>query len=470
MAVVWTRANRIVQGDSFHYLSYAKEYSSAWPDQFGTSWPHGYPFIASFFTELGLSAYWSLMVVSVLSLFTLALLTTTLVPAKIRNHWSVSALFLGLGAMPIAARMLAIPASEYLFSALVISFIFLLRYWPRPWAIWGTGFLVFSAFCVRYAGIFMLGVMGLYGLWTIYTGRRRNVVFHTAGSVFVTGAFTGLLILMNVLQTGHMSGAARPSGGGVSLLPKHALDLGWGFIGALSSKQILTGIVGGVDTILGATVGILALGGVFSICVLAFLRETSTHYGRPAALVIGCYLLCMIVLRSISQFQPLYHARFVVPVLFPLGALLIGQVRGRLRTVAGVLAIAVFAVGVFAAGRGMTREGYGDLTTARGVLGDTLSPGDTVLVNHWAQSLSAYYPNAFHYEWRKEPPNFSVALSEAQSYDYAVYAAQPEGRYKVKGYRPLPKPYHDLCTRADTLEDLDIVQRDSTVCVLTSQK
>jgi len=466
LSLVWFRGGRLVVGDAFHYVEQTKHLASSWPQQFGGKWPLGYPLFASLLTEVGLTAYWALLAVSVLGLCITSFLTATLVSESALFHWSATALFVGLGASSMVPRLLAVPMSEWLFSALVVGVIYLLHHWPRRWAIWTTGPLVVGAFCVRYVGLFLLGVMGLYALWTLYADRRKEVIVHALASCFVAGGFIALLILINIYQTGHMSGATRPSGGGGWALPTHAVHLGWGFIGVVSSKKIFTEIVGGEESLLGIAGGVLVLGLVFAICYRAFVEEKRSQFDRPAALVIGCYLVCLVLLRSISQFQPLYHPRFVIPVLFPFAGLLINQAGNRYRSVVGVLSIGVVLVGMIAAGRGISKVARGDLSTARSVPDSTLTAGDTVRVNHWAQSLSGYYENTFQYEWRREPPSFEVALSEAHSADYAVYAAQRKGRYRVKGYRELAEPYQRLCARADSIEGIELLERDETACVI----
>ncbi len=468
LAIVWTRAERLVGHDAFYYLKYAKRYTEAWPDQFATHWPHGYPLAASFIAEVGLSAYWGLTIISVLSVAVTAWLTTFLIPARRRAHWSTTALFAGIGAAPVAPLLLTTPLTDWLFAALVACVIVLIRYWPSPWALWGTAFGVVSAFCVRYAGILLLGVTGLYGLWVLYSTEKHRTRLHTTLSVLVTGGVIVALMGLNLYQTGHLSGAARSSGGGLASFPIHAAHLGWAFIGGLSSPNV-AGIVGGVESPVGIVTGYAVLGIVLLLCVHAFLRERRVQSLRPAALVVGSYLICMIILRSISSFNDLSQPRFILPVLFPTSALLISQAWGKFKSVVGVIAIGIMAVGLFAAGHGISKETHGNIETAQRALDAELAPGDTVLVNGRARRLSAYFGNAFR--WRRASSFNGVrdALAEVRSADYAVFGAQRVGRFGEGGYRELSRPYRAVCERADSFEGIERVVMDETVCVIRTK-
>lgn len=468
LAVVWTRAERLVGHDGFYYLKYAKQYTESWPEQFGTHWPHGYPFVASFFAEIGLSAYWGLITISVLSIVVTAWLTTFLIPTQIRSHWSTTALFAGFGAAPVAPLLLKTPLTDWLFTALVAGAIVLLRYWPRPWALWGSAFAVVSAFCVRYAGIFLLGVIGLYGLWVLYSTEKRRTHLHTTLSILMAGGVIVALMGLNLYQTGHVGGAPRSSGGGVAALPIHAAHLGWAFIGGLSSPNV-AGVVGGVESPVGIAIGYAVLGFVLALCVRAFLREQYVQLLRPAALVVGSYLVCIIILRSISSFNDLSQPRFILPVLLPAGALVISQARGKFKSAVGVLAIGVVVVGLFAAGRGISKEVYGNVDTAQRALSGELAPEDTILVNGRALRLSAYFENTFRWRRASSLDGLDEALGEVQAVDYAVFAAQREGRFGEGGYQELSRPYRTICLRADSLESIERVVMDETVCVIRTK-
>jgi len=468
LAVVWTRANRIIGHDAFYYLKFAKQYTEKWPGQFGNHWPQGYPLIGSFFSEIGFSAYWGLMIVSVLSVVVTAWLTTMLIPARSRRHWSTTALFTGMGAAPVVPLLLKAPLSDWVFTALTVCVIVLLRYWPRPWALWGSAFAAVSAFCVRYAGIFLLGVIGLYGLWVLYSNRKRRTRVHTILSVLSAGGVILALIGLNVYQTGYASGAPRSPGGGFASVPIHAAHLGWAFIGGLSSPNVAE-IIGGVESSGGLAVGYLLLGTVLLLCIRAFVKERHVQSLRPAALVVGSYLVSMIIFRSMSSFNDLSQPRFILPVLFPAGALVISQARGKLKSAVGVLAIGVLVAGLFAAGRGISKEIYGNVDTARRALSGELAPEDTVLVNGSALRLSAYFENKFRWRRASSLGGLVEALSEVRAVDYAVFASQREGRFGEGGYQKLSLPYRTVCLRADSLESIERVVMDETVCVIRTK-
>jgi hypothetical protein len=465
LAIAWTRAERLVGHDGFFYVKFAKRYTEVWPEQFGNHWPQGYPLVASFFAEIGLSAYWGLITISVLSVVVTAWLTTFLIPTKIQAHWSTTSLFAGLGAAPVAPLVLTTPLADWLFTALVVCVIVLIRYWPRPWALWGSAFGVVSAFCVRYAGIFLLGVIGLYGLWVLYSTEKRRTRLHTTLSVLVAGGVIIALMGLNLSQTGHVGGAARYSGGGLAAFPIHAAHIGWAFIGGLSSPNV-AGIIGGVESPVGLTIGYAVLGIALLLCVRIFLQERQVQMLRPAALVVGSYLICMIVFRSMSSFNDLSQPRFILPVLFPTGAIVISQARGKFKSVVGVLAIGVLAIGLFAAGRGISKETYGNIDKARRVLDGSLAPGDTVLVNGRALRLSAYFENTFRWRGVSAFDSLNEALGEVWAVDYAVFAAQRKGRFGKGGYQELLRPYRTICAKADSLERIERVTMDKTVCIV----
>jgi hypothetical protein len=441
----------------------------AWPERFGGHWPHGYPLVASFFTEIGLSYYSGLITISVLSVVVTAWLTTFLIPTQIRSHWSTTALFAGLGAAPVAPLVLTTPLTDWLFTALVACVVVLIRYWPSPWALWGSTFGVVSAFCIRYAGIFLLGVIGLYGLWILYSTERRRTRLHTTLSVLVAGGVIVALMGLNLYQTGHVGGASRSSGGGIAAFPIHAAHLGWAFIGGLSSPNV-AGIIGGVESPIGIIIGYTVLGFALFLCVRTFFRERYVQMLRPAALVVGSYLVSMIVFRSMSSFNDLSQPRFILPALFPIGAIVISQARGKLKSAVGVLAIGVVVVGLFAAGRGISKEVYGNVDTARHVLSDELASQDTVLVNGRALRLSAYFENTFRWRRASSLDGLDEALGEVRTVDFAVFAAQREGRFGEGGYQELSRLYRTVCARADSLERIERIVMDETVCVVRTKQ
>ena len=472
-AIVWTRGTRIIPHDPFRYLQYTKNYMDSWPTQVGTQWPHGYPFLASFLTEVGLSAYWGMMSVLVISLFLTYFISFKILHQNINVSQVKTIPLVGLSVSPIAFVHLARPQVEWLFSAFVIGTLFLLINWSNKWAIWGTCILVIFSFYVRYAGIFLIPVIGLYWLIRVYEERNFENKVHAFIAIMLSGLVILTLIGLNLYQTGHMSGKSRPPGGGIIESPFHAADLGWSFIGIASpprsGMQRVAEFLGGFESLLGLTVGWTILGIVLLLCARAFVKSKYSQVLKPAALLVSVYLVCMVAFRSMAGFVDLNAPRFILPILFPLSLITISQFeKGYYKTLL-LVSIVIGICGTLVLGRGLSMEVYGNITNSREVLGDRLTPNDTIVVNEKARPLATYYEN--HFRWRtawrfEEPSTASEVLRRLDGTDYAVFASRPKGRFKVKGYDPLDNPYRTICSNPEKYKVIEKLFFDETVCVL----
>jgi len=385
LATIATRGQRILGHDSFYYLENAKAFSKALPDHLGGCFPAGYPFLASLGIRAGMSPWVSLVGISLLSFALCACCVVTLVHR--RNSFLWAAIVLALASIPAVYRYSLGVMSEMLFSSLVLMVgLFMARPDKRGSIILSVIFAI-AAFCVRYAGGFLLAVLFAWVLVQRGDGLTRwsglaPVLSLLIGAVVVVG-----LVYSNVAKTGYISGC--PRGGGMSGLGsvfEHASNLGVSPIGLFSDGAVR--LMVGVKS-LKTAIGLGFLGLVVLTCTISYLRKSS-NYSRPLALVIVGYLVSLIVYRSVAHFDNLSSGRFFIPVVFPLTIVIFELVALRWRKLMGFGTLLVITVGIYQAARGVSAETYGDVRSAVDILKRTTSQADTVLVNGAAASLAAY--------------------------------------------------------------------------------
>lgn len=377
------RSGRLLTFDGYHYCEFTKQFTSEWPDRFGNHWPFGYMLLGSLLGRLGLPAFESLCVVSFLALAALLGLALKVAPPR---RVSDQLLLLALACAPIVGVQLLGNLTELPFGAVLLGLIVSFGYWPRRSALWCSALLVVSALSIRYAGILTLS---LFAGWIVVMHRslRESKALGTAVAAFFSSAAVILLLLgLNILKSGHASGAERGVPLGFSALPAQFVDLGWSAPGAL--------LAGGLrdrcnpETTLGSFLGGLLFLAMVLLCVCAWFKPQSA-YTRPLAWVTLGYLFGMGALRCIGNFDALFAARTFLPVLFPLGLLFREQAAQKQMAVFGCSAILLLG-GITAAARGVSREIAGDVRAAIAPLQARLGPADRIAINDHAFSLAAY--------------------------------------------------------------------------------
>ncbi|MEX0822532.1 MAG: hypothetical protein WD021_10330 [Rhodothermales bacterium] len=417
LAWIWYRSQRVLGLDAYYYVEYTKELAQAWPTVFGSNWPRGYPMLAAFLTKLGISPFMALVLISTASVAAMAVAAVNLLPRDLRSSWTAFAVLCALCSVPAVPLLVGMPMSELAFAALLLLSVYFVRHWPARWAVWLTLFLGFSAFCIRYAGIFMFGLIALFFVLHFDELRRRKALAFSGGWYTFFVGLTGFLLWSNIQATGHISGADRGFGGGLAVIPEQIAHLGWSAIGAVSSTQI-DEMIGGVASLPGLAIGWAVMGLIAAICVRAAWSPRE-KMARPLALLVLSYLGAFVMMRALRYFPDINEPRYFVPVLFPLGVVVLLETRLQARRLLAAGAVAAMLLGASLSLRGVSEETYGDVSFARASLDGAIEPGDVVEVNAAALSLAAYYPNAF--QWTRCGAFTGTA-------DFVVVAGRRTGR------------------------------------------
>ena len=422
------RTGRRLGFDSYYYCELAKTYAIAWPHAFGNQWPCGYPLLGGLLGRLGLSAYPALTLVSLTALAALTAIAAGLAPSKF--------LVCALAAMPIIGVQIFGAATELPFAAALLGLAAALAAWPKPPAIWAAAGLAVLALSLRYAGVIAFGVVGIWLVSNIRTlrasGRLVHAILAAASAVLVAAGF----LLWNLLVLGHLSGADRGAqeGLGWHALPGHLADLGW----SLPSALMLGGLRDRIDAgwlVHGIGWGISFSGAIF--CGWALLRPRH-RWVRSCALVAFTYGIGMAILRSIGSFDALYNARTFLPMIFPLGLVLAGQLCSRLSWVVPGVAGILLASGIASAGRGLSQQIGGDVKPAISILRGRLHRDDIVQVNDLALSLTAFIPQRTDRVW-------SEYWRQDRLERFLVVAARPVDRSGTPS--PVEPAWLNLCDR-----------------------
>jgi hypothetical protein len=381
LAALTYRAGRLLTFDGYHYVELAKQFTSVWPDRFGNHWPFGYPLMGALLARIGFPAYEALGLLSVASLIgLLACSARILGQHPLRLPWMVS-----LAAAPVLAVQLFGVLTELPLAAILIALAACLGHWPARTAIWSAAGCAVAALGIRYAGIIAFPA---FALWLVVrrhdlqaAGQQRTAIAAGLAAVAVAAFLLGL----NVVQSGHLSGASRTGAGGLAMLPREFVDFGWSIPSALFAGGLRERLGPGVP---GLMVGGVVFAALTALCAWAWLRP-KTRFSRPLALVVFGYASGMAVLHCVGSFDPLYNARTFLPILFPCGLLVAECLADRrlwLALAAGILV----AAGTASAARGLSREVGGDVRAAVAPVRARLAAGDVVAINDHAFSLSAY--------------------------------------------------------------------------------
>ena len=391
LSLLLFRHGRLLTFDAYHYCELAKQFAETWPDRFGNHWPFGYPVAGSLLVRVGVPGYFALVSVSLASLYFLNLLTARLLKDHPDRVWIV----LGIAMTPIIGIELFGVLTELPFALALMGLVVSLAEWPSRRALWASAAWAVAALSIRYAGVIALAALATWLLAQYRplraAGRWWEAFFATATAGLVSGG----LLFLNVVKSGHASGAGRGNPAGLGTLPAEIVNFAWSVPSAL--------IAGGVRDHFaltawsGEVIGWLIFFALTALCVLAWFKPCS-RASRPLALVALGYCLGMCVLHCVGDFDGLYNARTFLPALAPLAVLLAERFTQRRRATLLLCAILTGA-GMVSAFRGISLEIGGNVQPAVNVLREHLNPADRIAINNQAFAISAFLSQCTRRTW-----------------------------------------------------------------------
>ncbi len=428
LSLVAARGGRLLTFDGYHYCELAKQFTREWPDRFGNHWPFGWPLAGASFARLGLSAYPVMVFLEWISLGALLVLVSQI----LAPHASKVLVLCALAVAPILAIEIGSVLTELPFAAVTLGMLVCLGHWPSSGAIWGAALLAVAALSIRYAGILSLPTLIV---WCAIRWRQLGQTEHRWTAALATcaaGVSMALLLALNLIKSGHLSGAARGEGRGLSALPGQLLDLAWSAPSALLADGLRNHFE--PSSPIGRSVGGLLIAAMFALAGWAWVRPRSA-FSRPLALGVTGYLLGMGVLSCIGEFDALHNGRTFLPVLAPL--LILAAECARPVALAVGCCVLVVAGGV-AAWRGISRGIAGDVRPAVGPIKTRVAPADLLAINDDAFSLAAYFEQPTR---RTRPEELRLSPPEK----FLVVAAHPLDR--EGNFSPIPNAWRESCER-----------------------
>lgn len=424
------REGRLLTFDGYHYCELAKKFASEWPDRFGNHWPFGWPVAGGLLARLGVPGYVALVTLSTLSLAALlAGAQRVLATRPLR-----SAVLMALAATPVIAPQIGCVLTELPFAAALLGLALCLAAWPARGALWGAALCAVAALSIRYAGLLALAVIAVWLVtqWRPLraAGRAREAVVAWS----LAGVASAALLSLNLLKSGHLSGAGRGNPPGLANLPAQLADFGWSFPSALIAGGLRDRV--GPYSPAGLAIGAGCFAAIAALCVWAWCRPSSS-FSRPLALTALGYCTSMAVLRCIGEFDSLHIARTFLPALFPLG-LLVAELLSARRTLLALTCTALLATGFLAACRGISREIGGDVSPVLAALTARAHRTDTFAINDDAFAISAYFPQRTRRVW----PQY---LEEVPPERFLIVAAKPRVRDGTGA--TLPDDWLQMCER-----------------------
>lgn len=385
------RAGPLLAFDEYHFVEFAKQFSVTWPDRFGNHWPFGWPLAGGLLTRLGIPAFVSLVLLAFGALAVLLACTAS----ALKSHPLQAVVLVTVAAAPIIAPQIGGVLTELPFSAALLGLGLLLSRWPSRGAMWGAAGCAVLALSIRYAGLVALAVIAVHLIdnWrALHEARRlREAIVALAAASSVSALLLGL----NILKSGHASGADRGSPAGLLTLPLELATFGWSAPSALVAGGLRDHI--GADSPLGWVIGTVCFLALTALCVVSWFRPRSVC-SRPLAVMALGYAVAMGVLHCIGDFDALYNARTFLPAWAPLAILFAEQFTERrlwLISACGLVSVA----GLLAASRGISREICGDVHAAVAALRARIGPRDHIVINDYALTLSAYFKQPTERIW-----------------------------------------------------------------------
>ncbi len=449
LALATFRDGRLLTFDGYHYCELAKQFAAEWPDRFGNHWPFGWPVAGALLARLGLPAYLALVALAVASLALLLAGASRVLAA----HPLRAVVLIALAASPILAPQLGGVLTELPFAASLLCLALCLAAWPARGALWGAAGCAVCALCIRYAGLIALVAIAVWLVTQWHSlrtaGRAGEAVAASGVACLVSAGLLGL----NLVKTGHLSGAGRGQTPGLAGLPAQLADFGWSLPSALVAGGVRDRI--GPYSTLGVAIGAACFTAIAALCLWAWFRPRS-EFSRPLALVALGYCAGMAVLRCVGEFDALHIARTFLPALFPLG-LLVASELARSRAATLLLCVVVVGTGSVAATRGISREIGGDVYPVLAALRERVRPDDTIAMNNHAFALAAY----FSQRTRHISPENAGRFPE---HGFLVAAAKPRTRDGTGAV--LEEAWVHACARLVASGQFTYLVREPTVIAL----
>ena len=467
--LVYTRGQRILSNDSFCYLAYAKQFKDYLPDRLGDWWPFGFPVAGALVSRLtGVSAHTGLFVVSALAYGSVLAGFFLVLPRAMRTRPSTLACAAALACAPVCLHLLYATMSEPLFAAALFWLAVSLACWPRPAAVILSAGLALMAFCAKYAGIFALGVIALHALANFKRLRQTRSVTLVAAIYTLAVAAAAGLMYTNYRVFGHATGP-QPFGKESFLSwPVQLADFGWSPVGAFISVTVLQAM-GGIKTWVRLLLGWASAALMLSLCLHAWKRDNIV-FSKPMALTAAAYFLSIVTLRSSTPFESISTPRTFLAVLFPLGVLAFQAVTSRGSRIVAVASCLSLALSLLTAGRGWSKELYGDVSHARAALARVITRESSVAVNGPAASLAAYFPNPFFPVASSEdglcPVWGPTARWDPQKRDFTVIVPKRTGRFGREA--PFEGNWLELISTALASNKVSLVESNAECIILRS--
>lgn len=414
---LWTKGERVVGHDPFHYIYYGKYYVAKWPHYFGTSWPFGYSLLGSLGGRAGWSVYWTLVAVNQAAYLLVYILFLRFALKEGAGLMQVLAVVMALVCAPIVAQLGVITMSEPLFAGLLFAAGCSMAFWPKPGAVLLTGVLANAAFATRYVGIFVFGLIGLMVLRHFWSANRRERLWMVAfaGAAF---ALMGALCYTNYAQYGRITGPHPVGSESLTSWPWHFAELGWSMVGAFSSGQLMNAL-GGSSHPLVFTVGLAVATAAVGLCALALRKWRSKPVAAHVGLVTMAYILTIVTMRANTYFDNLFNPRTSLPAIFGLAFVAVSILpRSKWLPLAAAASV---CLSVALAWRGMPAVVVPNIDFAKDYLRQHLQAGDEVTVSADGRRLTAYFPNSFtwaliapgkEYDWKPGLTRFTVVVTE----------------------------------------------------------
>ena len=409
-----TRAGRQLTFDGYHYIEFAKQFAAEWPDRFGNHWPFGWPLAGGLVIRLGVPAFYAMVGLSIFSLAGLL----SCVARSLSAHPARLPVLVALASAAIIAPQIASSLTELPFAAALAGLALSLAHWPDRRALWSAAAFAVLALCIRYAGLAGLAMSGTHLVLESRRLRDSQRLREAIAALASAGLVSAGLLGLNVLRSGHASGADRGHPPGLGAFPLECISFGWSAPSALVAGGLRDRI--GAESPAGLLIGGLCFLAIAGLCAWSWLRPVS-RFSRPCAIVALGYSTGMAVLHCIGDFDSLYVARTFLPALAPLAVLSAERWEAR-PAVLWLGCAVIIAAGVLAAVRGISREIAGDVRRAVPALADRVGPQDRIAINIHAMTISAYFPQRTErfeaqYWQSTSQPRFIVVASESTGRD-----------------------------------------------------
>jgi len=304
-------AKSIAQGNGLYVLT--PDFESSDQPKFFATWPIGYPaLVAIFHLITGIKIFWASKILNIL-------IAGVMLWLMWRVFGNKAWLYGSLLATASFIELFSYTFSEIPFMLSLFGFPLILYHYFSPDfhnssrnAI-SLGFLILTLFIFRYIGAFSLIVAGIYFLWYWY--HHKKLDWQLLMVLFSTSALMGLYLWNNYLETGAITGYARPEALQSRFEQVYQLvrSVLYELCFPLTKKfawlsLVITGIVSQILLFL-----------LFNKPKVQFNLKRSELNAWPYFLVSGfVYLVCLVVLRLNFIFDD-FNFRLLAPATLLLG-------------------------------------------------------------------------------------------------------------------------------------------------------